>query len=66
MFDEYGDMLSVDDVMEILGIGRNSAYELFNSGELKCFKLKGKYKIPKQAVIEFIATKSGLESRKNK
>ena len=34
MFEEYGDMLSIDDVMEMLGIGRNSVYELLNSGEL--------------------------------
>ena len=26
MFDEYNDMLSVDDLMEILGIGKNAAY----------------------------------------
>lgn len=30
MFEEYGDMLSIDDVMEMLGIGRNSVYELLN------------------------------------
>ena len=42
MFEEYGDMLSIDDVMEMLGIGRNSVYELLNSGELKGFRIKGK------------------------
>lgn len=54
MFEEYGDMLTVDEVAEILGIGKNSAYEIFRSGELNCFMLKGKWKIPKQAVIEYI------------
>lgn len=60
MFEEYGDMLSVEEVMDILGIGRNAAYDLFKSGDLKCFRFKGKWKIPKQSVIEFITRKSGL------
>lgn len=60
MFDEYNDMLSVEDVTEMLGIGKNAAYELFRSGELKCFQLKGRWKIPKQAVIEYILSRSSL------
>lgn len=54
MFEEYGDMLTVDEVAEILGIGKNSAYEIFRSGEMNCFMLKGKWKISKQALIEYI------------
>lgn len=42
MFEEYGDMLTVDEVAEILGIGKNSVYEIFRSGEMHCFILKGK------------------------
>lgn len=60
MFEEYGDMLSIDDVMEMLGIGRNSVYELLNSGELKGFRIKGKWKITKRAVVEYITVKSGF------
>lgn len=61
MFDEYSDMLSVDDLMEILGIGKNAAYELLRSGELKCFRLKRCWKIPKQAVIEYVRSKAFLK-----
>lgn len=56
MFEEYGDMLSIDDVMEMLGI----VYELLNSGELKGFRIKGKWKITKRAVVEYITVKSGF------
>lgn len=28
MFEEYSDMLTVDEVAEILGVGKNSAYEI--------------------------------------
>ena len=60
MFEEYGDMLSIDDVMEMLGIGRNSVYELLNIGELKGFRIKGKWKITKRVVVEYITVKSGF------
>ena len=60
MFEEYGDMLSIDDVMEMLGIGRNSVYELLNSGELKVFLIIGKWKITKRAGVEYITVKSGF------
>lgn len=61
MFDEYNDMLSVDDLMEILGIGKNAAYELLRSGELKCFRLKRSWKIPKESVIEYVRSKAFLK-----
>lgn len=40
MFEEYSDMLTVDEVAEILGVGKNSAYEIFRSGEMDCFMLR--------------------------
>lgn len=60
MFEQYDDMLTIDDVTEILDIGKNSAYELFRSGEIKCFFLKGRWKIPKRAIIEYVLSKSKL------
>lgn len=61
MFDEYNDMLSVADLMEILGIGKNAAYDLLRSDELKCFRLKGRWKIPKESVIEYVRSKAFLK-----
>ena len=61
MFDEYNDMLSVDDLMEILDIGKNAAYDLLRSDELKCFRLKGRWKIPKESVIEYVRSKAFLK-----
>jgi hypothetical protein len=50
----YGELLDISDVMEILGIGKNSAYSLLRSGEIKGFRLTRKWKIPKQSLIDFI------------
>ena len=51
MFNEYGEILSVEDVMEILGIGKNAAYELFRNGEIKCFRLKTDGKYPNKQLL---------------
>lgn len=61
MFEEYCDMLTVDEVAEILGIGKNAAYEIFRSGEMHCFMLKGRWKIPKESVIEYVRSKAFLK-----
>lgn len=54
---EYQDILTIDEVMDILKIGRGQCYELLQSGLLKGFKLGSKiWKIPRDSVEEFIAT----------
>jgi len=54
MCDKYGDMLTVDEFAKMLSIGKNTAYKLLNSGNVKCFRINRKWKIPKENVIEYI------------
>ena len=54
----YGELLNIGEVMEILGIGKNSAYSLLRSGEIKGFRLTRKWKIPKQSLIDFINSRN--------
>ena len=63
MLNEYSEILTVEDVMEILNIGKNAAYDLFRSGDIKCFRLKNRWKVPKQAVIDYINNQSKLSTR---
>ena len=42
MFNSYPDILSVKQLCEILGIGKNTAYRLLQGGEIKSIKL-GRY-----------------------
>jgi excisionase family DNA binding protein len=58
MFNDYNDLVTVEELCEMLFIGKNTAYKLLASGELKCFRLKRVWKIPKQCVIEYILTQS--------
>ncbi len=61
MLNNYQDILTVYDVAEVLYIGKNRAYELLASGELKGFKIGRVWKVPKEAVLEYIAKQSNLQ-----
>lgn len=54
MFAEYADILSVEDVCEILFIGRNRAYELLNAGILKGFRVGRSWRVPKKNLEAYI------------
>ena len=54
MFENYNDILTVDDVAEILKIGSTQAYKIIRNGELKAFKEGKSWKIPKIALIDYI------------
>jgi len=60
MFNQYGDLLTVEEVCEALIIGRNMCYTLLGTGELKGFKCGRVWKIPKKAVEQFVIVRSGL------
>ena len=46
--------LRVEELMPILGIGRNTAYELVRSGRLRSIRVGRQVRIPKNALIEFL------------
>ena len=47
-------ILRVEDLMPILGIGRNTAYELVRSGKLRSIRVGRQVRVPKNALIEFL------------
>lgn len=54
MFKEYNDVVTVDDVMNMLHIGRNNVYKLLNDNSIKTVKVGKRFIIPKSSVIEFV------------
>ena len=52
--DQYHDVMTVEDLMEYLYIGKNSAYKLLQSGKIKALKIGRIYRIPRQAVVEYL------------
>ncbi|MEK3742398.1 helix-turn-helix domain-containing protein [Brevibacillus fluminis] len=60
MFTQYDDIMSVEDVMEALNLGRSKVYDLLRTGRIKAIKLKG-YRVPKAAVIDFVLTQTDMK-----
>lgn len=49
--------MTVTDVAEVLYIGRNTVYELLNTGTLKGFRIGKTWRIPKISLEEYIVNK---------
>ena len=56
-FDELPLTLRVEDLMPILNIGRNTAYELVRSGQIRSIRIGRQLRIPKDAVQEYLTKK---------
>lgn len=54
------DLITIDELCSWLSIGRNAAYTLLNTGEIKAFKIGRVWKISREAVLKFIKRKSQL------
>ena len=46
--------LRVEDLMPILGIGRNTAYKLIRSGQIRSVRIGRQIRIPREALLEFL------------
>lgn len=56
MFENYPDLLTVEQVMKALSIGKNSVYSLLHNKTIRYLKVGKKYFIPKECLINFIDT----------
>jgi excisionase family DNA binding protein len=48
------DVLTVREMMDMLAIGKNTAYKLIHEGKVKSFRLGNSYKILRKSVTEYI------------
>ena len=55
-YDELPLTLRVEDLMPILDIGRNTAYELVRSKQVFSVKIGRQLRIPKQALIDYLTS----------
>lgn len=54
MFDAYPDILTVEQLCEVLNIGKNTAYKLIKNEDIKSVRIGKVYKIPKKYVKKYI------------
>ena len=48
------ELITVDEVMKILKIGKNTAYRLLEDNEIEAFRIGNKWKIPRSSVYKYI------------
>ena len=54
-FDDLPLTLRVDELMPILNIGRNTAYDLTRCGKIHSIRIGKQLRIPKQALIDYLS-----------
>ena len=62
MLDDYPDVLSFRQVMEITRVGRNLLLRLLNSGEIPAFKIGKLWKVYKKDLIQYLRQDQKLKS----
>ncbi len=60
MNNDNDELITVDQLCEFLLIGKNVAYQLLSSGQIKCFRINRIWKIPRASVVKYIQEQSGF------
>lgn len=53
-FKDYPDIVSFNQMMEMLHIGRNKGYTLLEQKKIRSIRIGNRHKIPKVNIIEFL------------
>jgi len=56
MFKDYPDAIGIRDLQQMLGIGKNLAYQLINDNVIEHVRVGRKIVIPKIKVIEYLCS----------
>lgn len=63
MHHDEPELITIEEIMELLHIGKNTAYQLLENGEIKAFRIGRKWKVEKNAVYEYIREKAGRQNQ---
>lgn len=53
-FKDYPDIVNVEQMTEMLRIGRNTAYKLLDTNEIKSIRIGRTHRIPKMNIIAYL------------
>lgn len=62
MLENYAEILTVEEMCEVLRIGYNAAYKLLNDKKIKGYRNGRTWRIPKLAVIEYIKENAKIDA----
>lgn len=54
LFEALPDIMSVQQVRQVLKVGRPAVYHLLSTNQIECFKIGNAYKVPKVSLIDYI------------
>lgn len=63
MLMDYNDLLTTEEACEVLRVGYNTLYRLLNTGQLRGYRCGRVWRIPKVAVVAFIADNARLDGK---
>jgi len=63
MFEEYPDLLNIDELSEAMRMGKTKCYSLLSKREIKGYRDGRDWRIPKYSVVDYVMKKSGLPLR---
>ena len=61
MYNEISDLITIDELCDVLSIGRNAAYKLLNNKTIPAFRIGRVWKIPKEGLHAFIRREAGID-----
>ena len=62
MFEDYPDILTVEEACEALRVGYNAMYDLLNSSKHKAYKNGRAWRIPKAALLQYILENAKIKA----
>ena len=65
IYSDYDDVLTVADIVKMTGLDKSTVTKLLKQGVIKSITANPKYLIPKQYLLEFVATPRFIEYRTN-
>lgn len=54
MFTNYPDILTPNQLKDLLNIGKNRVYKMLQTGEIESIKIGKQYRIPKRCIKDYI------------
>ena len=61
MLNDYPEILTSEEACSVLRVGYNALYDLLLSGKLKAFRNGRQWRIPKQAIMDYIKEQAKLK-----
>ena len=65
IYADYDEILTTADVVEMTGLNKSTIQKLARNGHIKSLARRPTYLIPKQYLLEFVATRRFIESKTN-